>query len=75
MPRKQPATHTHTRGSQPDEKRRATIARLYRAGLSLSQIGHEMGVTKQAVHSMLQRMGVTLRPRGGSQGRHSRHKK
>lgn len=74
MPRK-PVMHVHKTGNQPDEKRRAQMARLYRAGLSLSQIGSEMGVTKQAVHSMLQRMGVTMRPRGGSQGRHSRHRK
>ncbi|MGA0134227.1 MAG: helix-turn-helix domain-containing protein [Opitutales bacterium] len=58
-----------------DEKRRTQIRRLYAAGLTLRQIGAALDVTYQAVHSMLERMGVPRRPRGGNQGAHSRRRK
>jgi hypothetical protein len=41
----------------------------------LRQIGAALDVTYQAVHSMLERMGVPRRPRGGNQGAHSRRRK
>lgn len=62
-------------GNQPNEERRVAVKALYDAGLSVRSVADRIGVTFQAVHSMLQRMGVTMRPRGSSTGSHSRHKK
>jgi len=56
-------------------ERRRQIKRLYATGLTLRQIGAALGVTYQAVHSMLERMGVPRRPRGGNQGSHSRRRR
>jgi hypothetical protein len=59
----------------PNHERRAQVKALYESGLSVRQIAPKLGVTFQAVQSMLVRMGVPRRPRGGNQGPHSRHKK
>jgi hypothetical protein len=56
-------------------ERRRQIKRLYATGLTLRQIAAAYGVTYQAVHSMLERMGVQRRPRGGNQGSHSRRRR
>jgi len=42
-------------------------------GLSIRQVAERMGVTFQAVQSMLARRGIPRRPRGGNTGTHSRH--
>jgi len=44
-------------------------------GKSIRQIAAELGVTFQAVQSLLVRMGVPRRPRGGNTGSHSRHRR
>jgi transposase len=44
-------------------------------GKSIRQIAAELGVTFQAVQSLLARMGVPRRPRGGNTGSHSRHRR
>lgn len=62
-------------GNAPHDIRRAKVAALYRSGLSIRAVAGEVGVTFQAVHSMLRRMGVKLRGRGGNTGSHSRHRK
>lgn len=62
-------------GNKPNDEKRQIVRMLYNSGLSVRQVSLRMGVTFQAVHSMLQRMGVTLRPSGGSTGTHSRRKK
>ena len=62
-------------GNQPNEERRIAVKALYDAGLSVRAVAERIGVTFQAVHSMLQRMGAPMRPRGASTGNHSRHKK
>lgn len=54
--------------------RRAHAKELYEQGLPLRQIALRMGVTYQAVHYLLKRQEVPMRPRGGNQGAHSRHK-
>jgi transcriptional regulator with XRE-family HTH domain len=41
-------------GRKPNLKRRERIWRLRAAGLTLSQIGKRLGVSRQAVHNMLQ---------------------
>jgi transposase len=64
----------HT-GQRPNEERRQVIVALYQSGLSIRAVADMVGVTPQAVHSMLQRTGVERRPRGGNQGSHSRHRK
>lgn len=64
----------HT-GNKPDLEKRAEAVRLYQTGLSLRQVGLLMGITFQAVHSLLTRSGIPLRKRGGNQGAHSRRKK
>ncbi len=40
-------------GRKPNVRRRSQIARLYARGLSLSEIGRRLGVTRQAVHDAL----------------------
>ena len=62
-------------GNMPNEERRHTVRVLYESGLSLRDIGVTIGVTFQAVHSLLKRSGVEMRPRGYSVGSHSRHRK
>jgi transposase len=64
----------------PDQHKEARAARrehakeLYAQGYSLRQIAVRMGITYQAVHYLLNRQEVAMRPRGGNQGAHSRHK-
>ena len=62
-------------GNKPNLQRRSDAARLYLEGLTLRQVAVKLGITYQAVHALLKRGGVPLRPRGGSTGAHSRHKK
>lgn len=64
----------HT-GNLPNEAKRQKVADLYLSGLTVREVAREVGVTFQAVHSMLVRMGVSLRPRGGNNGPHSRHRR
>ena len=59
----------------PNQERRALVKQLYESGLSVRQIAAQTGRTFQAIQSMLSRMGVPRRPRGGNQGPHSRHRK
>jgi len=65
----------HTLGRRPNEARREQVRKLYLNGMSLRMIAQEVGTTYQAVHSLLVRMGVPLRPQGGNSGPHSRHRK
>jgi transposase len=51
------------------------VKALYEAGMTIRDVAARVGTTYQAVHAMLQRMGVPIRPRGGSTGAHSRHRK
>jgi transposase-like protein len=74
MPVAKSKRFAHT-GRRPNEERRQAVATLYRSGLSIHAVSELIGVSPQAVHSMLQRMGVQLRARGGNQGSHSRHRK
>jgi transposase len=71
MPKRDPFAHT---GRIPNEARREAVRAMYHAGMSIRTIALRVGTTYQAVHSLLQRMGVTLRPRGGNTGSHSRRK-
>lgn len=64
----------HT-GNSPNEMRRVVVASCYASGLSIRAIAAITGVSFQAVHSMLKRMKVPMRQRGGNSGSHSRHKK
>ena len=74
MPVAKTKRFAHT-GRKPNIERRQAVATLYQSGLSIHGVSELIGVSPQAVHSMLQRMGITLRPRGGNQGSHSRHRK
>jgi IS30 family transposase len=47
------------RGSKLDQDKRARVAGLRARGLSLTEIGAELGVSRQAVSSMLQRIAET----------------
>lgn len=66
------AEHT---GNIPNYKRRLVVESCYSSGLSIREIAEIAGVSFQAVHSMLKRMGMPMRQRGGNSGSHSRHKK
>ena len=59
----------------PDLAKREEVATLYASGLSIRQIAEKLGKSFQAIQSMLVRMGIPRRPRGGNQGPHSRHRK
>ena len=62
-------------GNMPNEARRHTVRVLYESGLSIRDVATRIGVSFQAVHALLKRAGVVLRPRGCNVGSHSRHKK
>jgi hypothetical protein len=64
----------HT-GNKPNDEKRQIVRMLYNSGLSMRQVADRMGVSFQAVHSMLHRMGAVVRDAGGSTGSHSRRKK
>lgn len=66
--------YAHT-GRLPNESRRQAVAAMYKGGMSLRAIADMVGVSAQAVQSMLARMGVDRRPPGGNTGGHSRHRK
>jgi hypothetical protein len=55
--------HTRHLGALPDLKRREQVAKLRAEGLSLRQIGERIGVTKQAVASLLNYVGLKTGPR------------
>ena len=56
-------------------EKREMVERLYvTEGLSIRQVAERMGVTFQAVQSMLARHNIPRRPRGGNNGPHSRHR-
>jgi transcriptional regulator with XRE-family HTH domain len=44
------------RGSKPNQEYRQRIAELRRRGLSLSEIGRQLGVSRQSVHQTLRRI-------------------
>jgi transposase len=46
------------------DPRHERAARLYRAGETLDEIGERFGVSRQAVHVWLLRLGVEMRRRG-----------
>lgn len=73
-PRKREVPDAHT-GNAPNHVRRARVVALYRSGLSVRLVAEEVGVTFQAVHAMLRRMGEPRRKSGGNTGGHSRHRK
>jgi transposase len=73
-PRDESVPDDHT-GNEPNHVRRARVLALYRSGLSIRAVAAEVGVTFQAVHGMLQRMGEPRRKAGGNMGSHSRHRK
>jgi transcriptional regulator with XRE-family HTH domain len=50
-------------GALPDLKRREQVAKLRAEGLSLRQIGERIGVSKQAVASLLNYIGLGTGPR------------
>ncbi len=56
-------------------ERKSMIASLYIQGWTTRQIAAKVGISYQAVHAMLQRLNIPLRPRGGNMGSHSRRKK
>ena len=62
-------------GNKPNDEKRDVVKMLYYSGLSVRQVADRMGVSFQAIHSMLHRMGATVRKPGGSMGSHSRRKK
>lgn len=62
-------------GPKPAQARREMVKALYLSGLSIRQTALEVGITPQAVQSMLDRMGVPRRPAGGNTGSHSRHRR
>ena len=70
--KRDPFVHT---GRTPNEARRVAVKAMYDGGMSVRQIAALVGTTYQAVHSLLQRSGMQLRPRGGNTGSHSRHRK
>jgi hypothetical protein len=51
------------------------MKKMYESGMKLRDIAAAMNVTFQCVHQILVRMGVTMRPRGGNTGSHSRHRR
>jgi transposase len=75
MPPKTKSGYARHAGNMPNEARRHTVRVLYDSGLSIRAIAERIGVSFQAVHSLLRRSGVVLRPRGSNQGHHSRHKR
>ena len=64
----------HT-GNRPNEEKREIVRMLYNSGLPMRAVADRMGVSFQAVHSMLHRMGMVVRGHGGMTGSHSRKKK
>ena len=62
-------------GGVPDLARRELVSSMYASGLTIRAVAAQLGISYQAVHGMLKRMGVKMRPRGGNRGGHSRHKK
>ena len=48
--------HRVARGSRPDIAHRRRVARLRARGWTLSEIARHIGVTKQAVHCLLQKL-------------------
>ena len=63
---KRPDRYAKHSGNQPNDARRFAVKSMYEAGLSVRAIAERIGVTFQSVHSMLQRMGIKMRPRGAS---------
>jgi len=62
-------------GGVPDLARRDLISTMYKEGYTIRRIAEDLGISYQAVHAMLKRIGVELRPRGGNFGSHSRHRR
>ena len=52
----------------------ARIVARYREGVPLRVLAEEHKVDKETIRRVLRRAGVPLRPRGGNQGPHSRHR-
>lgn len=62
-------------GGIPDLARRELVGSMYQSGMTLREVGKSLGISYQAVYSLLKRAGIPVRPRGGSTGSHSRHRK
>jgi transposase len=73
--RRKPKAYADHTGNVPNAERRHTVIVLYESGLSIRAVAARIGVTFQAVHRMLHRAGVPMRPRGHNVGHHSRHRK
>jgi hypothetical protein len=56
LDRRRPRMAAWPRGRKRDQDRRSEVARLRAEGLSLSQTGARLGVGRQAVSSMLQKI-------------------
>jgi hypothetical protein len=56
--RHRPHMGASPRGRKRDQERRALVAELRAEGLSLSQIGARLGVSRQAISAMQQRIGA-----------------
>jgi len=47
------------------ESAREWLGKMYESGLSASQIGAKLGLTRSGAYHLLKRFGVKSRPRGG----------
>jgi DNA invertase Pin-like site-specific DNA recombinase len=64
----------HT-GNKPNDEKRQIVRMLYNSGLPMRVVADRMGVSFQAVHSMLHRMGLPVRGHGGMVGSRRKKKK
>jgi transposase-like protein len=62
-------------GNRPNLAKREKVIDMYDSGMTMRAIAVVMGVSHQAIHSMLWRAGHPRRMRGGNTGGHSRHAK
>ncbi len=51
-----------------DPEAEARAKALYRAGWSLAEVGRELSYSRSGVRGMLERQGVSIRPKGGREG-------
>jgi lambda repressor-like predicted transcriptional regulator len=51
-------------GATPDKARRTAIAKLRAEGLTFTEIGKRLGITRQAANEMLHRSGERVQPPG-----------
>jgi hypothetical protein len=65
LQRHRPNMDRGPRGRKRNQGQRARVAELRARGLSLAQIGAELGVSRQAVSAMLRRIGTAGFDKGG----------